>query len=211
MDAGFPPIDDPTAGDLDEINRQYRGNASGSLLFDDNLLPLDFCIAADGHLIAPVMVAVLSSMDTVIFAPEESEEALQLLVTPEELGGIDYESADTDRWRVYHGEPQDVRWAKLWVESLKLRELVFDGEAVARPNPFAEAEPRLCRELNQRPTDIQQIAHRLLSVEIAEPTVVGVDPWGIDVRARFGVVRLMYPQRLNSADLVLETLKNELH
>ncbi len=207
MTPGIPPIDEPDASDLDEIQRQYRGHARGALLFDDNFIELDYIVAADGHLVAPVMVAVLSSMNTVIFAPEENEEALQILVTPEELGGIEYESADTDRWRAYHGEPKDVRWAKLWVESLKLRDLVFDGEAVAQPNPFGPDEPALCRELNQRHKQIRQAAQAKLNLDIAAPTVVGVDPWGVDVRARFGVVRLPFPSRLQDAELVGELIE----
>jgi hypothetical protein len=85
--------------------------------------------------------------------------------------------------------------------------MVFDGEAVAIPNPFGAEEPGLCRELNQRHDAIKQIAKAKLSVDIAEPTGVGVDPWGVDVRARFGVVRVPFTQRLGEPGMVAEAIE----
>ena len=207
-ETGLP--EEALPADMENVMRMYRGNFAGVLAFDENVRPLRYVMTDDGHLIAPVMVAVLSSLNTVLFTPEEDEDALQVLVTPEELGGMDYCSAETDRWRVYHGEPKDVRWARLWVESLKLGPVVFDGETIALPNPFTEHEPRLCRVMNDRRDDLRKLAKNMVGVEIPEPVMVGTDPWGINIRARFGVVRVNFPAKLESADEFLPAVENML-
>jgi hypothetical protein len=178
----------------------YRGHTSGVLSFDDNVMDLKFVTTDDGHLIAPVMVVCFDAMNTVLFAPEEDDDAIQLLLTLEELGGIDFDSADTDRWRVYHGEPVDVRWAKLWVESAKLGPVVFDGEALATPNRFASVVSTWCRELNADSARLRALCEKTVHVDVEAPTAVGLDPDGIDVRARFGVIRVPFDQSLESTD-----------
>lgn len=202
----MPAFDDPTMpddsapADLEHAIRMYRGHTSGVLSFDENVMDLKYVTMDDGHLIAPVMVACFDAMNTVLFAPEENDDAIQLLLTLEELGGMNFDSADTDRWRVYHGEPIDVRWAKLWVESAKLGPVVFDGEAVATPNRFAAVVHTWCRELNADTAKLRTLCDRTVHVEVESPTAVGLDPDGIDVRARFGVVRLPFDQTLEDID-----------
>ncbi|MCK4873544.1 MAG: hypothetical protein KAS72_12535 [Phycisphaerales bacterium] len=196
------PPDDPQPADMDHAIAMYRGTVQGVLLFDESVMNLKYIIAADGHIVAPLMVAALGAMNTVIFAPEESDDALQLLVTPEQLGAMDFESPDTDRWRVYHGEPEDVRWAKLWVESAKLGPVVFDGDSLTAPNPLADAEPALCAKMNSDPALLRSLGKVGAGVEIAQPVMVGVDPYGIDIRARFGIVRIPFPTIIEAAEQV---------
>ena len=68
-----------------------------------------------------------------------------------------------------------------------------DGQALARANPFAAQEPALCKELNAHCREA--VARAALAAssgghKLVDPKVVGVDPWGIDVRAQLGIARI---------------------
>ena len=80
-----------------------RANLTGTIGFDDEFIPIKVVIAPDGHLVAPVMVAMLRAFDVVIFLPAEDDAAMQLQVTLEEIQDKDEHAALCDRWRIYHG------------------------------------------------------------------------------------------------------------
>ena len=88
---------------------------------------------ADGRLVAPVMVAMLQAEETVLFVPEVGEGALELLVTLYEFDEHGPEGGLTDRWRIHHGEPSDVRWAHLDLDAAKHDGVVIDGDALLMP------------------------------------------------------------------------------
>lgn len=168
-----------------------RANLTGTIGFDDEFIPIKVVIAPDGHLVAPVMVAMLRAFDVVIFLPEESDEAMQLQVTLEEIHDKGEHAALCDRWRIYHGEPEDVRWARISIDAAKFDGRMFDGLALMEPNALAAAEPGICRKVNADMRDVlRKACLRVAEVEIEDPRLVGVDPLGFDVRGRFDVVRL---------------------
>jgi hypothetical protein len=168
-----------------------RANLAGTIGFDGEFVPLKVVVAPDGALIAPVMVAMLRAFDVVIFLPEESDDAMQLQVTLEEIQDKGEHAALCDRWRIYHGEPEDVRWARISIDAAKFDGRMFDGLALMQPNPLAEAEARICRQVNAELREqLRKACRAVAKVEIEEPRLVGIDPLGLDVRGRFEIIRL---------------------
>jgi hypothetical protein len=179
-----------------------RANLTGTIGFDEEFIPIKIVVAPDGALVAPVMVAMLRALDVVIFLPAEDDAAMQLQVTLEEIQDAGEHAALCDRWRIYHGEPEDVRWARISIDAAKFDGRMFDGLALMEPNPLAEAEARICRRVNAEMRELlKQACLRTAEVEIEDPRLVGVDPLGFDVRGRFDVVRLdADPEIVDEAD-----------
>jgi hypothetical protein len=168
-----------------------RANLRGAIGFDGEFVPIKVVVAPDGALVAPVMVAMLRSVDVVLFLPEEGDDAMQLQVTLEEIQDAGETAALCDRWRIYHGEPEDVRWARFSIDAAKFRDMMFDGLALMEANPLAAAEARICRRVNSELRDaLRKACLAVAKVEVEDPRLVGVDPLGFDVRGRFDVIRL---------------------
>jgi hypothetical protein len=177
----------------EEAFQFLRAHLAGRIRFDGERVEIRVAPTPDGNLVAPVMVAMLRALDVAIELPDDSDESLVLQVTLEQIeeGGPD--GALCDRWCIYHGEPPDVRWAKILIDAARYKGYFIDGQAIVRANPFAAQEPALCKELNAGCRDavvraaetVPSGGHRLV-----DPRVVGVDPWGIDARAQLGVARI---------------------
>ena len=202
-----PPRPLPASDPHDALARGralLRDALRGTLQFDEHFRPLKYVIdPLTGRLGAPVMVAMLTAAETVLFIPEETEDSLQCLVSLEPL---DEHHALTDRWRIYHGEPEDVRWAVLYLDMAKLTGVVLDGDALMTPNPLADAEPALCRLLNDDPDRLRRLASSRGGMDIENPRCVGVDPAGLDVRARFDIVRVPFDEPVNTEDEARATI-----
>jgi hypothetical protein len=185
---------------IDQAWAFLRAHTTGELRFDDNLRPLKYVIDGAGRIVAPVMVAMLQSVDTVLFVPECVEHAMEVQVTLEEFQERGEDATAADRWRIYHGEPDDVRWAFARIDAARFETLVIDGEGLTRPNPLAVDESRLCRHMNrERLDDLRRLCIHFGKMSIENPVMVGIDPLGIDVRARFEVLRVPAPAPMDSA------------
>lgn len=185
---------------IDQAYSFLRSHTRGDLRFDEHLRPIKYVILPDGRLAAPVMVAMIEAVDSVLFVPEYSEGSLELQVTlaPFEERGSD--GAFADRWRIYHGEPQDVRWAFLNIDAARHGEMVVDGDALMRPNPLAADESRFCRQMNQEHADdLRRLCDHFAGIQIENPVMVGIDPLGLDVRSRFDVIRVAAIQPMPTA------------
>jgi hypothetical protein len=114
-----------------------------------------------------------------------------LQITLEEIQDRGEHAALCDRWRIYHGEPEDVRWARISIDAARFRGYMFDGQVLMEPNALAPVEAKICREFNTSMSDLLKAAAAAVAgLEIESPRLVGVDPLGFDVRGRFDVVRL---------------------
>ncbi len=201
-----PPPPDPSdpmreaEAEADALESAYRflmANREGVLNFDDNFVPVKFVTdSSTGRLVMPVPVATFFVHQHVLFVPEEADDAMQIIVSPEQID----ECAATDRWLAFHEEPEHVRWAMCWLESVKLSPWVFDGEALTRPNTLAKDEPALVRELNADTAALAALCRAATGTEVLSPLCVGVDQSGMHVRARFGVLRIHFPHSANDAD-----------
>lgn len=183
LDSGLPAI---------ELALEFlHGHLSGLLRFDGDVRPVKIVIDDEGRIVAPAMVAMLRSLDTTLMLPDEEDESLHLQVTLEEFEESGPHAALADRWRIYHGDPPDVRWARMTIDAARFEGLFIDGEALTRPNPLSASLPAICRALNNGHADALRAAClKVASLGIERPVVVGVDPLGVDVRGAFDVVRL---------------------
>lgn len=205
MSAGIDPTRDGQSEDeaLQHAVRVLASSREGVLLFGEQHISVKFITdPATGHLILSVPVAVLMASDHTLMVPEDSDDALQLMVTPDQIE----ESGVTDRWLAYHGTPEHVRWAQAWIESAKHGPWVFDGEAMMQPNPLAAEEPAVCKRLNADKAALARLCQRYAGVPVPVPTCVGCDPEGLYVRAAFGVVRVPFDNPAESAEQIDGTL-----
>lgn len=184
---------------LEDALRLFRSERAGIMIFDEAVRPVRFVTDPDtGHVVAPAPASMLECFEAVLFVPEESDEALQLLLTPEPIDNDNHPAVD--RWRIHHGDPEDARWVRFHVESARRREMVFDGDAFMRPSPVGAAEPSLCKRLNADRELLARICRACAAVEVEKPVCVGVDQDGLLVRARFGIVRVPFAHEVLTPD-----------
>ena len=182
-----------------------RGHLSGTIRFDGDYVPIKVVIAPDGRLVAPVMVAMIRSVDCALFLPgepsDENDKAIQLQVDLEEFQEDGPQGGLADRWRIYHGDPPDVNWASFSIDAGKMQHLFVSGEALQVPNALAPDEAAICREVNQGDTEqLLKAAAEASGITLDSARLVGVDQLGFDVRGRFDVVRIDSNRILHDAD-----------
>jgi hypothetical protein len=180
-----------------------RGHTRGDLRYEEHIGPVRYVIGPDGRLVTPVTSQMLDAVDTVLFVPAFAEGAMEVQVTLSPLDPEGAEGALADRWRIYHLEPQEARWAWLDPDAARYEGWVVDGDALRRANPLAADEARLCRQINQGSRDeLGLVCRHFAQADVEEPLVVGVDPLGFDVRRRFDVARVPAPAAMATADAV---------
>lgn len=177
-----------------------RANLSGRIRFDGDAVAIKVVVAPDGRIAAPVMVAMIRAVETVLELPDDSEESLHLMVTLEAFEEHGPRGSLADRWRIYHGDPPDVRWAVMTIDAARFQSHFIDGEALQRPNPLAEVEPALLRQLNQGDRVLLRRACIAANLDSERPLAVGIDDRGLDVRRAFEVVRVRFPEPLSVED-----------
>ncbi len=183
------------AAALEHAQDALIADCTGVLSFSEHSIPIRYVIDNEtGRLISSLPVAALLATEHILFVPEETDDALQLMLTPEEIP----ESLATDRYLAYHGDPEHIKWAACWIDSAKHGPWVFDGEALMRPNPLAADEPALCKLLNGDDAKLAALAQRHAGLVVPSPVCVGVDPNGMHVRARFGVVRVRFEREVEN-------------
>jgi hypothetical protein len=181
---------EPPILDAAEFLATYR---EGILFADGSPTPRRFVSdPASGRLLIPVPPEIADAGEHVLHIPEESDDAMALMVS------IDLVHPDTlpacDRYLAYHGPAQDARWIACRIDAAKWGGIVLDGPLLQQPNPLAPAEGRLCKRANASPPRLfaALLAHR--NLDIPAPLCVGVDPGGLHIRSRFGVVRIRFPR-----------------
>jgi len=202
------PIDrEITDADAREFLRRH---SAGVLNCDGTIVNIRYVLGEDGTPITSGRPGFLTADATVLFIPADVPDVLELLVTVET---VDRESANADRWRIYHGRPDEPAFYRLRIDAGKWRGQVFEGDKLTQPNPLAAVEPALCRWMNSehRP-DLMAMSLFFNGVAIDEAILVGVDPAGFDIRAKAGIIRIDSPERLENepqARAVLERSRRE--
>lgn len=208
---GESDLPEPSAEERDailEARRFLRANLAGVIGFDGEFVPIKVVVAPDGALVAPVMVAMLRAFDVALFLPDEDPASMHMQVTLEEISEKGEHGALCDRWRIYHGEPEDVRWARISIDAAKFGGMMFDGLALMEPNPLAADEARLCRAANgDHRDDLRAAVASVRGLAVEDPRLVGVDPLGFDVRGRFDVIRLPADPPIADAEDALAALE----
>jgi hypothetical protein len=201
-------MDDEQAS-VERAHAFLRANTRADLRFDEHFRPVRYVIAPDdGRLVMPVMVAMLQTLDTVLFIPEVVEEAMELQVTLERFDEHGPDGALADRWRIHHGEPDDVNWAFGHIDAARHEGVVIDGDPLMRPNPLRADEPAICKHMNAEHADaLRRLCFHYADIEVESPVMVAIDPHGIDVRGRFDVIRVPAIEPMHSAEDARRVLK----
>ncbi len=202
------PFDEGDAA-IEEAYGLLRSWTQGLFRFDEHVHSLKYVIAPDGRLVAPVMVAAMQTPDTALFIPDDEAPVLELLLS---LEGFEEEGdmgSLADRWRIHHGIEEDINWAVMDIDMVRISGVVIDGEAIVRINPFMDVEADLCRTINGLgEATLQRICKGHIDVDVEHPRAVAIDPLGLDVRARFDVLRLPFGTTLDSPDRALDVVKS---
>ncbi|MDP7008889.1 MAG: hypothetical protein QGI78_04885 [Phycisphaerales bacterium] len=174
----------------DDTWKFLRGNSTATLRFGEHLHEVSYVFCNDGTMVIPAMVAMLQPQDMVMYVPEYAEDCVEMHVTLEQFSEEGIGGVYADRWQMYHGESPDVQWARVTIDAARFHEMFVDGAGLHRENEFANEEPAMCKQLNTNPKELIHVCKGSVGVDVASPLLVGVDPFGLDIRARFGIVRL---------------------
>lgn len=186
--------------DLSDLRRRLWGVTDGVLSFGELVEPASvFIDRATGMPVMPVPPAIVIAGDEIaLLAPEEAADALTVLGVPVEVSPDRHEACD--RHIACFGRPRHPRWAMLHVTMIKRLDQVA-GPEVLGPDPLRAAEGSLCRSLNADRAALARACRARVGVEIEQPSAVGVDRFGVLVRARFGAVRLDFDSEAGTPDL----------
>ena len=190
--------------DAEDAVRTLRRYHEGVLALAERRAETRFIIdGAPRHpeLILPVEPAFAAADDLLLTVPDEPSWVWQATLTPSPIARPEIEEA-VDRWSAYHGRcPPRTVWVRASLDGLKLQGLlgehpVWRGVDLSTHNLVRDVEPRFIRRLNADRALLTRACKNHGPVDVPEPLAVGVDPLGIDVRARFGIVRLEFPDHV---------------
>lgn len=176
---------------LSHLLRLLRRSHEGLLACDGLVDPVRYTIhPLIGAPVLPVGAHALQAESVTLHIPDESPDALHLIgrmtpIDPNRDGAC-------DRWLACFGKPATTRWGVMEIEAARRADFIVDGDQARLANPLASSEGAICKRFNADPTALSRLAHAKSGVDISDPRLVGVDPFGIDIRARFGVVRIEF-------------------
>lgn len=184
--------------------RSLRRYHEGVLALAERSAPVRFIIdgAAPGvELVLPVETGFAAAEDLLLIAPDEPTWVWQASLTPTPIARPEIEDA-VDRWAAYHGKcpPRSV-WIRATLTGLKAQGLLGEhpvwreGE-VSTTNLVRPAEGRALKRLNADRPLLARACKNHGPADVTDPLAVGVDPFGIDVRVRFGILRLEFPEHV---------------
>ncbi len=164
----------------------------GVLNADGAFRPVRFIIdGVTGDLVFPAALSVTESEELVLHIPREQPDGdreLQLLLSARAIEA----SGVCDRWAGYHGPPDRASFVSCRIESAKFDAQVVDAAELALVNTIRADESRLRKRANSDKARLRSACVRRAGVPIPEPVVVGVDQFGVDVRATLGIVRIPF-------------------
>lgn len=172
-----------------------RRHHEGSLGFEERRAAIQFVIdRASGALILPVEPGFSRIAELLLLAPSEDAWAWQASLTPSIIARPESEEC-VDRWAAYHGKaPGAAVWIRATLTGLKSASSVWDPSDVTAPNALHACEARLIRGINADRGALARACKVHALIDVADPLAVGIDPHGMDVRARFGIIRLEFPE-----------------
>ena len=183
---------------INRATRLLRGHTTGTLVADT--LPHEIRYIVDpttGSLVLTAEESMLDAQDVVLVLPEDRFDA-PIRVSLDLSTNIDEEPCD--RFLAYHLHQPSSIWARGAINFAKLESgEVISDEQLQTPNGLADELPSLCKKLNNDRKALASICSLLTKATIEEPTAVGVDPIGFDVRGRYGVLRVEFPSPVKDA------------
>lgn len=193
---------------MGDLLRRLRLYHEGVLLSGEVASPVRFVLdPLSGQPVLPVEAGVLGAESVSLVSPDDATDnpdSLQVHARPVEVDPHSHEACD--RYQAYFGKADHARWALLQVDSLKRLNTVIDGDLVRLSNPLRRTEGALCRAANAHLPELARACKHRAGTAPEQPLTVGVDPWGMDVRARFGVLRLEFSIPVSTPDEAREAM-----
>lgn len=190
---------------IERVERLLHTYTEGTMLVD--ALPYDQFYMIDprtGALVMCIEEDMLAGQDIVLVVPQDLFRA-PLRLSIELSTSIEEEACD--RYLAYHQNQHNPIWAHGFINFAKLDSgEVLNQQEVQLPNEFISDHSGLCRKLNNDRKALREVCKLLSKTDIEEPTAVGIDPLGFDVRGPFGVVRVEFPARVTDARQAEEVL-----
>ncbi len=179
--------------------RLLRGHTKGTLLADST--PCDEALylvdPRTGSLVLTIEESALDAQDVLMVIPQDRFDA-PMRVSLELTTDIDEEACD--RFLAYHLHQPCSIWARGRINFAKLESgEVVGNDELEIPNPLIDALPGLCKKLNTDRKALAQVCTLLTKAKVDDPLAVGIDPIGMDVRTKFGVLRVEFPSPVESA------------
>jgi len=199
---------DPNADILNRANHLMRSAWSCTLLYDQ--VPFETRCMIDprsGDFIISIVKDALDATDITLACPRDSFDA-RIRISIELDEAITEEQSD--RFTAYHLPST----APLLVVG-KYEYAKLDSGEVVTPdqcslvNPLIGEMAAFCRLLNADRDRLSRVCKCVSGVAHESPLAVGVDPTGIDIRASYGLVRLVLPTPISentNAMSILEAL-----
>ncbi len=195
---------------LDDVIRHLRTHHRCVVIASAQAWDLPFVLDPhSGDLVVACPQALGDAGEVGLGVPDDSPDSLQFHAL---AAAIDTPDA-ADRFRAYHGRAPDRRLsshARLRVMAAKRGRDVLDLDRGALANPLAGDLAALCRLANDDTPSLAALIERAAHRAAAEPVAVGVDPMGIDVRTRTGLVRAWFAAPATTPGLARERLRKML-
>lgn len=183
---------------IERARAVLRQSRCAVLASDDRIDKCTFVL--DGETGRPVVClppSVLRADEHVLFIPDESPNALQLLTIPEQLDPGDH---CCDQWRVYFGRPTAATFIRFAIDCGKFEGHVLDGDDLMQRNDLLNDVAALCRHFNRQPGVIESLCLADGCQSPAPALLVGVDGHGFDVRTKFSVLRFEFGSRASDRE-----------
>lgn len=182
-----------------EALRFLRAHRTGVLLAGERPWRARFCACPrEGWLAMFVDHAAMDADEHLLFTPDETRGSMQLLLAARE--GEPREEL-RDRWMILHGSSVSgmPRFAGFDIETARLGRDVFDGEDLMAPNPLVDAEPALTARANTDRARLARACEAALEVRLDDAICAAIDPDGLSIRHKLGVIRLPFDEPAESA------------
>lgn len=191
---------------LEQVIHHLRSHTTGRLQCGDRVEDVRYVLDSSGAPIGPCPTFYSSELDTVLTIPDQAQAVIEAMVTPVD---IDRESEEADRWRIYHGKvSRRGPLVRFYIEAVKFGQEVVDGESLRRANPLAEIEPSVCRRMNTDHRDeLRLLCLHFAGMNVDKPTLVGVDPYGLDIRGYLRIVRIDAPRLMKDSATAQATIQ----
>lgn len=196
-----PPM--PSHPETPLVVSALRSHRRGVLLTAEGPRPCPTVIdPVGGALIAPLAESETDLESATLFVPEETADALQVLVLP--TVSTPATDADTDRFRAAHGAPDPIRLFRLKIDGARMGSRVIDGPDIDLRDPFATESAAIRRAINGNRDALAKACGYLglaLGLRAGEtPVALSVDPEGIDLKGPTGIARYQFPKPARSAE-----------
>ena len=200
---------EPTKASVERVRRLIRSNLTATLLYDSTPFETRWMIdPRTGDGIVAIETDALSADDVTLACPKDTMDtpvrlcvALKTEVTEEQR----------DRFTAYHTPAIEPALAVATLNFVKVDSgEVFEPKDLALANPLVSSMGPLCKLLNQDRAKLTELCNTLLGTPIQDPTCVGVDDTGIDIRAHHRVLRLDLPAPVADADEATRVLQTML-